>query len=46
MDLTIPKKRAALLRELEAIVGWSFYNRKTHNYSRGGRFEGEGREIR
>jgi len=44
--LAISKKRAALLRELEAIVGWSFYNGKTQNYGPGGTFQSEGREIR
>jgi hypothetical protein len=44
--LAITKKRAALLRELEDIVGRSFYNRKTQNYGPGGVRQGEGREIR
>jgi hypothetical protein len=44
--LAISKKRAALLRELEGIVGRSCYNSKTQNWGPGGRFEGEGRAIR
>jgi hypothetical protein len=44
--LAISKKRAALLRELENIVGRSVYNSKTQNWGPGGKFEGEGRSIR
>lgn len=44
--MAISKKRAALLRELENIVGRSGYNSKTQNWGPGGKFEGEGRSIR
>lgn len=44
--MAISKRRAALLRELENIVGRSVYNSKTQNWGPGGRYEGEGRSIR
>lgn len=42
----ISKKRAALLEELEYIVGSECYNSNIQNWGPGGIFEGEGRSFR
>lgn len=42
----ISKKRAALLEELEYIIGNECYNGSIQNWGPGGVFEGEGRSFR
>lgn len=42
----ISKKRAALLEELEYIVGSECYNGNIQNWGPGGEFYGEGRSFR
>ncbi|MBB3394480.1 hypothetical protein [Rhizobium sp. BK060] len=42
----VSKKRAALLEELEYIVGSECYNGSIQNWGPGGVFEGEGRSFR
>jgi hypothetical protein len=42
----LSKKRAALLEELEYIVGSECYNGNIQNWGPGGVFEGEGRGFR
>lgn len=44
--MKIPKKRLALLRELEAIIGNECYNGNIQNWGPGGTFYGAGREFR
>jgi hypothetical protein len=44
--LKVSKKRAALLRQLESIIGRSCYNANIQNWGPGGVFEGEGRSFR
>lgn len=44
--MTIPKKRAQLLLELESLIGNKCYNGNIKNWGAGGVFEGEGREFR
>ena len=44
--MAISRKRAALLRELEKIVGWECYNSHTQNWGPRGSRENDGRSIR
>ena len=44
--MAVSKKRAALLRELESIVGTQCFNAKTQNRGRGGVLQSEGRSFR
>ncbi|WP_455918839.1 hypothetical protein [Ensifer canadensis] len=44
--MKIPKKRLALLRELETIIGNECYNGNIQNWGPGGAFYGAGREFR
>lgn len=44
--MTMSKKRAQLLLELESLVGSECYNGNIQNWGPGGVFEGEGREFR
>jgi hypothetical protein len=46
MGKKITKKRAALLAQLEQIVGRNCYNGSIQNYGPGGSFEGAGRDFR
>lgn len=44
--MTMSKRRAQLLLELENLVGNECYNGSIQNWGSGGVFEGEGREFR